>query len=195
MKRIISILLLAVICVFAVSCGDNSDVKVPDGMKLISEDDDLFYLFVPSNWTSNRGYGNPYAYVSGEDTSNVTVMFYVLDTDAVTADPSAENPKEPYIDYYWGTVVESLENGFLSYSLSEDESNSTESLDSIYSKQFVYTVKTKDKTEYKCRSVVTYHGEMIFCLTYTAESANYDTHTESVNKIISEFKFKDGLLG
>ena len=195
MKRIISVLLLAIICVFTVSCGDKSEVKVPDGMKQISNEDDLFYLFVPSNWTSDRGYGNPYAYVSGNDNSNVTVMFYILDNETVDSNASAENPKEPYIDAYWKTFEESLENGFLAYSLSETESNSTITLDSLYSKQYVYTVKTKDNAEYKCRSVVTYHGEMIFCFTYTAETKNYDTHKADVDKIISEFKFKDGLFG
>jgi len=101
MKRIISVLLLAVICIFAVSCGDKNEVKTPDGMKQISDKDDLFYLFVPNNWTADRGYGNPYAYVSGEDNSNVTVMFYILDKETVEPDSSAENPKEPYIDAYW----------------------------------------------------------------------------------------------
>ena len=190
MKRFFSIILLAVICLAAVSCSKSSDVDVPDGMKLASNDDDLFYFFVPNDWTFDRGYGNPYAYASGNDNSNVNVMFHLLNEE-----PVSDGTREPYIDAYWKDFETDLESGFLAYSLSESESNSTQTLDSVYAKQFVYTLKTKDKAEYKCRSVVAYRGEMIFCLTYTAEVQNYDKHKADVDKIIAEFKFKDGLLG
>jgi len=186
MKRILSLILLAVICLFAVSCGKDSDVEVPDGMKLISEEDDLFYLFVPTSWKEDRGYGNPYAFVSGNDNSNVNVMFHLLNTT-----PESNGTREPYIDAYWAEFENSVKKGFYSYSLIEDEcKDSTLGGGDIFAKQYVYTVKNMGEEEYKCRAVVTYYGQMICCLTYTSTVQNYDSHTSDVDKIIAEFRFK-----
>ncbi len=189
MKKIFCFILLAVMCFCAVSCGSSSDVEIPDGMKLVSEDDDLYYMFVPQTWTEDRGYGTPYAYYSGSDTSNVTVMFYLLEETNVEKDENAVNPREPYIKAYWAEFEADVKNGFLAYDLIDEECKDC-TIDGVYAKQYVYTVKTASEEEYKCRAVATYYGQMVFCITYTAEISKYDSHTADVDKIITEFKFK-----
>ena len=187
MKRILCFILLAVICFMAGSCSKKSDdVAIPDGMKLISEEDDLFYFFVPNEWTGDRGYGNPYAFVSGSDNSNVNVMFHLL-----SEAPETDGTRKPYIEAYWTEFENSVEKGFYSYSLIESEcKDTTLGGGDIYAKQYVYTVKNMASEEYKCRAVVTWYGQMICCLTYTSSVENYDSHAADVDKIIAEFKFK-----
>jgi len=186
MKRILCFALLTVICLMAVSCGKSSEIDPPDGMKLASNEDDLFYFFVPNGWTADRGYGNPYAFVSGSDNSNVNVMFHLLEKT-----PVSDGTREPYIDAYWEEFEKSVEKGFYSYSLIEEEcKDCTLGGGDIFAKQYVYKVKNMAEEEFKCRAVVTYHGQMICCLTYTSTVENYDSHKVDVDKIISEFKFK-----
>ena len=62
-------------------------------------------------------------------------------------------------------------------------------LGGIVAKTYVYTAKYEG-IEYKIQMTVTYSGGLMYVLTYTAKSANFDAHTEEVAKIISEFKFK-----
>lgn len=197
MKKIICVFVLLIMCFSIVSCG-QSEVKVPDGMKQASESTDLFYLFVPANWTYSRGHNMPYAYVSESDTSNVSVVLYMINESEITTSgttailPNEEtaaqtNPREPYIDHFWS---EFDKNAVLSYGESFgliEESDAV--LDGLYAKQFVYSEKTGGQT-YKHLAVVTYYGGMIVCFTYTSTEKNYDSHLSEVNLMLKEFKFK-----
>ncbi len=201
MKKIIIALFLIVICMFTVSCGDADKVDVPDGMKLASSDNDRFYLFVPNSWTTDVAHGGPYAYYSSSDASNISVNFYMPEaesTDTTAADTETDttvantttatkaNPREKYIDSYWNTFVESMNATVAEFTVIDTVETT---LDSIYSKQYIYSFKI-DQTVYKCRMVVTYPAQnLIFCLTYTSTPENFDKHTAEVDKVISEFKF------
>ena len=202
MKKIICIFVLLVMCFSIVSCG-QSEVEIPDGMKQASEANDLFYLFIPASWTYSRGHNMPYAYVSESDTSNVSVVLYMLnEAEITTADTTAaetteatsdaesskvENPREPYIDQFW---TEFTENAVLSYGESFNLIEKSEAvLDRLYAKQFIYSESTGGK-EYKHLAVVTCYGGMIVCFTYTSTVDNYEAHLNEVNLMIKEFKFK-----
>lgn len=197
MKKIICAFVILVMCFSIVSCGE-AEVEVPNGMKLASESNDLFYLFIPANWTYSRGHNMPYAYVSESDTSNISVVLYMIDeskiTSAVTEDTTSSeetsvktNPREPYIDRFW---YEFEENAVLSYGDSFKLIEESETaLDTLYAKQFTYSEITGGKT-YKHLAVVTYYAEMIVCFTYTSAEDNFDSHLSDVNSMIKEFKFK-----
>ncbi len=203
MKKILIALFLIVICLFTVSCGDSDKVDVPDGMKLASSDNDRFYLFVPSSWTVDVAHGGPYAYYSSSDASNISANFYMPDaetadtTDTAPQDTMADtmsdttagtesNPREKYIDAYWDTFTDSMNDTVKEFTLTDTVETT---LDSVYSKQYIYTFKI-DQTVYKCRMVVTYPAQnLVFCLTYTSTPENYDKHAAEIEKVISEFKF------
>ena len=203
MKKILIALFLLAVCLFTVSCGDSDKVDAPDGMKLASSDNDRFYLFVPSSWTVDVSHGGPYAYYSSSDASNISANFYMPDaettdtstdtTDTTVSDTAVDttakaesNPREKYIDTYWNTFADSMNATVKEFTLIDSVETT---LDSIYSKQYVYSFKIDD-TVYKCRMVVTYPvQDLVFCLTYTSTPDNYDKHNAEFDKVISSFKF------
>ena len=183
------------------SCGNKSDVEVPEGMKEAYSEEDIFYLFIPSSWTYERGFGMPYAYFSATDTSNVSVMLYMLDSDVETTTavsgeaPSestsaestdAENPKAKYINAYWSKFTSESNNTLPSFAM---VSQGETTLNNYYAQDYVYTHKTGGVT-YKHRAVVTYYGEMIVCFTYSSTEANYDKHIADVDDMLANFAFK-----
>ena len=200
MKKIIVSLLLIMVCLFTISCGEGNKVSVPDGMKLASSDNDRFYLFVPASWTVDVAHGGPYAYYSASDASNVSVNFYISEDVSSTTDTTnltdtsvsgtettkQTNPREKYIDAYWNTFVQSMNTTVSEFKVI-DVTETT--LDSIYAKQYIYSFNL-DNAVYKCRMVVTYPAQdLIFCLTYTSLEVNYDKHSSEIDKVIAEFKF------
>lgn len=204
MKRVICVILLVVICAFAVSCGDSSKVEIPNGMKAAYEESDLFYFFIPSEWTYDRGHDMPYAYFSATDTSNVMIMLYMLDDAEITTVPDGttaasdteaadtttsetpENPRAAYIDKYWSDFTKEANTTLQAFELLEQTETT---LNDYYAHSYVYTQKTGGVT-YKHRAVVTYYGDMIVCFTYTATEENYDKHAADVDNMLAEFKFK-----
>ncbi len=190
MKKVVSVLLLLAICVLTVSCG-GAEVSVPDGMKIASGENELYYLFVPNAW-SIRESSPPVAFVSATDMSNVTVVAYVLETDveAGTTDGSAEvvNPRAPYIDAFWNEFCADANETLIAFQ-QVGEPIDTQQLGEQYAKQYVYTHKAGG-VEYKHRMAVTYYGEMIIYLIYSSTSEHYDSHAADVDQMIKEFKFK-----
>ena len=182
MKKFICLALVALICLVAVGCG--SDVEIPDGMKLASGDDEIYYFFVPSSWEVKRGYDMPYAYYSATEPSNVNVTIYYPDETSVSTD-GAEDPRAPYIYAYWEKFSKEAAE-LKEYTLVETK---TSKLGGVFAKEYIYTEKTGG-TVYRHRAAVTYYGELIVSLTYTATEENFDTHLGDVNSIFAEFKFK-----
>ena len=171
------------------SCaGTDANAIAPEGMELASGEGSAYYLFVPESWELTQGYGTWGAYTS--DASNVNVSTFTASdignkesestadtTDAAVhteapsdteAAPSDKTAREQYIDV-------------------EDGKQTT--LGGYEAKQYVYTAKYEG-VEYKMQMTVTYSGGLMYILTYTAKTANYDSHLTEVAKIVSEFKFK-----
>ena len=73
MKKLLSLFLLITLVLSLCACGE--DDGAPDGMKLVSDPDLLgFSLYVPEEWTTSS-YGEVAAsYVSGLDTSSVSLV-------------------------------------------------------------------------------------------------------------------------
>ena len=207
MKKIICALLLLVICFTAVSCGKGSKVEVPDGMKEAYSEEDIFYLFIPSSWTYERGFGMPYAYFSASDTSNVSVMLYIPDdytettttsaenttsaeittlAEETTLTPEVQNPKAPFINAYWDNFTSEANATLQSFDL---ESFKETTLDNYFAHDYVYTHQTGG-VDYKHRAVITYYAGMIVCFTYSSTAENYDKHIADVDDMLAHFTFK-----
>ncbi len=191
MKKFVCVMLLLAMCLLVVSCG-GTEVKVPDGMKVASGENELYYLFVPNAW-SIRESSPPVAFISATDMSNVTVVAYVLETEVETgasAETNAEdvNPRAPYIDAFWNEFCDDANKTLIAFQ-QVGETIDTQQLGEQYAKQYVYT-HTTGGIEYKHRMAVTYYGEMIIYLLYSSTAENYDSHAADVDQIIKEFKFK-----
>lgn len=191
MKKIVCAVLLVFLCLTLVTACDDgsSEIEVPDGMKLASEDTDIYCLFVPTSWTVKRGYDSASAYYSASDMSNVVMTTYILsDTDSVGTAAEGENERAPYIDAYWNELKSKAGNTFKGFSVIE-EGKDYPIADGYYAKQYVYTV-TADGKDYKYRAVVTYYRGAILCFTYTATAENYELHQTEVDQMLSELKLK-----
>ena len=81
MKKIIAVLLAisALLSVLVLSGCSVSGVEVPDGMKIVSSENEAFYLFVPISWVSNDSSGTASAYYSDADRSNVSMTCMASD--------------------------------------------------------------------------------------------------------------------
>lgn len=192
MKKIISVIILVVLCFTLVSCG-NSEVEIPKGMKSASEGSTLYYLFVPNNWSVKPG-EPPTAFVSAEDMSNITVVAYMLEAENVSDETTSsneavsQNPKAKFIDQFWAEFILDANAGLVGFSVIGDPTDS-QSLGGSYAKQYIYEHKTGD-VEYRHRMVITYYGGMIVYLLYSSTTEYYDSHAVDVDSIIREFKFK-----
>ena len=206
MKKIVSLILIAVMLVLSLaSCANtSSEVKAPDGMKLVSGDGAPYYLFVPESWGETKGFGTFGAYAS--DSSNVSVSTYAAtdikvdfsddttpgettanDTTAAATTPSTDkSSREQYIDAYWEMCWRSYLKELNEFAVVDGGKQTL--LGGIDAKTYAYTAKYEG-IEYKMQMTVTYSGGLMYILTYTAKSANFDAHAEEVAKIISEFKF------
>ncbi|MBR7181655.1 MAG: hypothetical protein IKD28_02600 [Clostridia bacterium] len=100
MKRLIAILLLAVLAFSLVSCAADDDT--PEGMQNVSTEDAMFNLYVPASWVPQTVSGIPGACVSSADGSNVFAYATMLD-DVIedTADATAA-------ERYWNEVCKPL---------------------------------------------------------------------------------------
>lgn len=209
MKRTVSTILAVLMLAFCLaSCaGTDANAIAPEGMELASGEGSAYYLFVPESWELTQGYGTWGAYTS--DASNVNVSTFTASdignkesestadtTDAAVhteapsdteAAPSDKTAREQYIDAYWDMCWKTYMNELNGFSVVEDGKQTT--LGGYEAKQYVYTAKYEG-VEYKMQMTVTYSGGLMYILTYTAKTANYDSHLTEVAKIVSEFKFK-----
>ena len=171
--RILSLLLVVVILLLAMtSCGAPT-TEVPEGMQLASLDGAEYALFVPEAWTLNKNSGVSGAYVSAYDKSNVSLISY-LPTEVLTT------------EQYWEKCAQSYAAEFDDYALVESGSATMGGMTVPY---YVYTA-TIGGDSYKFLQAIAGNGGMFYNLTYTALTDSYDLHIEEVMKIIEEFTFR-----
>ena len=178
MKRIftsiLTLLLLLTLAATAISCSDDG---IPDDMQNVAIDNANFDLFVPKSWISQKESGISGARVSNEDTSNVTVTVYLPDRPLT-------------VEEYWSAFcLPSYQNGVLKdFSLIQEQCGDTV-LGGKNAKTYVF-IYTLDGKTYEVMQIIALMGDQLYTLTYTAESANYATHLETVESIRQNFRFR-----
>ncbi|MBQ8357263.1 MAG: hypothetical protein IJX39_05580 [Clostridia bacterium] len=172
---ILSVLLLLVLSLTTVSCADKDDT--PDGMQNVSISTVNFDLFVPESWISQAESGISGARVSNTDTSNVTVTAYM--PDAVMT-----------VEEYWNSFcLPEYQNGVLKdFTVMEEQCGDT-TLGGKNAKTYVFLYTVDGKT-YESMQIITVKDDILYTLTYTAESSVYSTHLETVESIRSNFRFR-----
>lgn len=98
MKKFLSILLLAVLLLSLVACGNENTGDIPDGMKLASDPEIVDYLlYVPEDWVVTSQTGMTMAQASLNDDSNVIVTHFTA-----TSIPPYANTKNSLYHYFYG---------------------------------------------------------------------------------------------
>ena len=180
MKKIFC-LILAMLSLFALVSCSGSD-EAPDGYKLASNADACKYsLFVPENWVTSEG----------ENKTNFT-MATVANTDACNVSFSLINDVEAgdSIDAFWEKQVAEYTKLFSDFSALSEKEQVT--IGGSVGYRYITTASYGGKT-YKFMQVFVPKNEIftaeLYAFTYTAEVSHYDTHLETVNQIISYFKW------
>ena len=181
MKKLFTTVLLTLLALSLVLCAASckKDDGIPEGMKNVATEraQTYFDLFVPETWMAQTDSGISGARVSQTDSANVTATLYFPGT-VMTAE-----------SYWTEFCLPEYQNGVLKdFSIVADACKDT-TLGGKNAKQYVF-VYTVGETVYESMQIITVHDNMVFTLTYTAESANYATHLETVESIRAEFRLK-----
>ena len=153
-----------------VSCA--GDDETPDGMKNVAGEKESFYFYVPQSWVENQfGTG---AYYSTVDTSNIAITAYSGEKYATSNE-------------YWEEFkndVESISTDF--EVISEGETKVVGGRNAL---QYVYTMTTND-VDYKIQQIFVAYSNIMYVITYTATEDRFDAHTEDIQRILDEIRFK-----
>jgi len=155
----------------------DESADAPEGMKLISNDDVSYRLYVPMDWKIDRTQEIFAAYVES-DRSNVSVVPYMPTSEEVmnvmeyfekNADMMRETP---------GAEFEMLNGEGVEIKLGGSPAMRYEYHYSVGGVQFRYL-----------QIIAAYKG-MFYNFTYTALPENYETHMDDVNAILAAFAFR-----
>ncbi len=182
MKRLLAVflaaLMLLTLVISASSC--KKDGGTPDGMQNVSAPGVPFDLYVPEGWISQVSSGISGARVSNTDTSNVTVTLYMPDTE-MSAETYWQEKCLPEYTPAQGHV------GLPGFTVIEEGTDTT--LGGVNAKKYVFTFEM-DGVKYQLMQILAVEGSMIYTLQYHATEAAYANHTEVVDNIRSNFRFK-----
>ena len=152
------------------SCGDKSGA--PDGMKNVAGEKDAYYFYVPQSWVENQFATG--AYYSTVDTSNISIAAYSGDEYATSAE-------------YWGDFKDKVGDISTEFEvISEEEKKIISERNAL---QYVYTMTTGG-VKYKIQQTFVAYSNIMYVITYTAAEDRFDAHTEDIQKILDEFRFK-----
>lgn len=174
MKKILSLCLACIMLLAFASCG-NSGVETPVGMQLASDPDTCsYYLFVPQDWTVDIRTATTTAYYSENDPSSICASFAQL---------NAENAQDP--DAYF----ESYKSEFAAvFGELKDLQTDNPTLDGKPAKQYIYTAMLGE-TEYKFWQVICIRAGMVYTITYTSITENFEKHADDMQACLDSFLF------
>lgn len=171
MKKLISaILVLCMMLSFAACSGDD---EIPDGMKNVASDKDAYYLYVPQSWVDNNN-GVVGAYYSAIDRSNISVTAY---------------SGEEFVssEEYWDSFKADIDNIASEFEVIKE--NEPKVIGGKNAIQHTYKM-TVSGVKYKVQQMLVAYSNIMYVVTYTAAEDRFDAHTEDIQRIIDEFKFK-----
>lgn len=178
MKKFTLIIIAIMLFVSLTSCS-KEETGLPEGMALLDNEAVDYLFYYPEGWIADRNDGMVSAYVSDKDRSNVSVTTFAASADVTSVEGYLSMGDTTYFDNMRETFPD-LEM------LSEGEEIS---LGGVPAKQYVFTATVAGEL-YKFRQVIAYRYGYIYMMTYTSTADGFDTHTDEVNSIVKEFKFK-----
>ncbi len=167
-KKITAIFLAVLMCVAIAGCSRDG---APEGMYLVSLEEEPFKLYVPKAWQSNMSSGISGAFFSATDNIAVSARYHTPENEGTT------------LDEYVNACVESYAQTLELFSLEE---NSASVLGGADAKLLIYTAEL-DSTEFTYRQyIVKYLGDFIF-LTFHAPTELYENYTDQYDMIVDAF--------
>ena len=155
-----------------------SDVTPPEGMKLISDNEVAYRFYVPESWVRDINVGQNLAYASDADRSNVSMIAYAPENDAMT------------VAEYWELCKKEYETALENFTLvSETQDKMGEREATVY--EYTYTLGGVD---YCVRQVIVKHSAMIYTMTYTALPEHYETHMEEAVAMQNALTFRKNMF-
>ncbi|MBQ9773196.1 MAG: hypothetical protein IJW30_00860 [Clostridia bacterium] len=162
----------------------DADAEAPKGMKLASTDDVAYLFYVPAAWEPNLN-GTVYAANLRDESGRVVAVASV-------------NPYMPTVEIsveiYAEVCEKQLQQSCESYRrLSGDEENIGVGGSLAGGKSLTYECEyTLNGVTYRSRQEMVGYGGMIYSVTYTTRSEDYDTHWDDAARIFEEFAFRRG---
>ena len=173
MKKLISVVLLLVMLIGVVSCGEK--VEPPTGFQLASVESAPFYLYVPNTWTSNASSGISSAYYSSSG-NRILVSAFAQKDEGDTS-----------LQLYTAKTLESFQRTLDSFELASELEETT--LGSYAAYCFDYKA-ISDKKDMRFRTYVSEYAEGFAVLTYSAEQEVFESFEEDFENIVAKFSFK-----
>lgn len=148
---------------------DKTDA--PDGMTLASSKERPYKLFMPSNgWTIDTS--AKITSIAATDKSNLTVQYFMPDKEINS------------VDAYWEQCMEKNKDILVDLEIESTESTRVGGIES----GLVGVFRGKSGgVEYKFKQAIAFRGEIIYVVTYTAITENFDSHIEDVDKMLEHF--------
>ncbi|MBQ9080641.1 MAG: hypothetical protein IJY27_06175 [Clostridia bacterium] len=171
MKKIVSILVMLVLCLSLVACGSD---EAPEGYQLVSGDDVAYRFYVPTQWSLNNSGDVDSAYYSVSDPAMVMVSFYMPDND------------ETEISKFWSAVEEKYKSTYTNYTLVSEQASTLGGRNAM---AYTFTAGIAG-TDYKVMQLITGYGNYFYTLTYMASPETFDSHLEAVNGMAGVFEFR-----
>lgn len=171
MKKFVSIILLAALCLAMAACG--KDNGTPDGMQDVSGEGVAYSLYIPATWNPSHDVDG--GYYSQDDKSSVNVTSYYPDIDT------------PTIAAYWEMCKESYGATYDNFKVIEEAKEIV--LGGKAAASYVFEGEMAGQA-LKYRQIIAVHGDKFYIMTYTSTPENYDLHDVEVQAIIDNFKFK-----
>ena len=179
MKKILAICICLFICFSFSACGNKSEINVPMGMQLASDENVPDYiLMVPNDWTVEESTGTTTAYYK-DNLSGAVIATFTASFNVPSADITLDN--------YFDSFSEEFANIF-----GENEANiesSSAKLGNEDAKQYIYTANFGG-VEYKFWQVFCLHEGRMYTLTYSTPAEYFDKFAEDMELIIEYFSFK-----
>ncbi|MBQ8849512.1 MAG: DcrB-related protein [Clostridia bacterium] len=146
----------------------------PEGMKLASDEDIEYRLFVPKTWICDPTSGASEAYYPESGKPNVTVTSFVPDTSMSVKD-------------YFLRCEEEYKKELDGYTRTDEPAE--RKIDGRTAYSYTYSVTVGD-TEIKIMQTVFVYDSSFYTITYTALSDSFDAHMSDVEAILNAFKFR-----
>lgn len=177
MKKIIAICLVATICFMFTACNSGSDIEVPMGMQLASNESVPDYIMmVPSDWVVEESTGTTTAYYKDNLSSAVLATLSATFTAPETADTTLDSYFESYSEDFgkiFGEAVPEI---------------STTTLGGEEARRYIYAA-TFNGIEYKFWQEICMHEGRIYTVTYSAPTEYFEKFAEDMEVTLEYFSF------
>ena len=195
-RAVALLLLLSLALCLMVSCRDEEEEPVPEGMMIANVKDDDFRLYVPTTWNLNTAYGKAGAYYNLDTQSTVSVTKYPITDQMRTALPEGGDAQaniarlDAYHAAYCMPAIEGTATGGVE--TYQDDLQSV-LLDTVTARYYHMRAKVNGKNLHFVQ-VVGEKNEAFYVFTFICHEDLYTNLLPAVETMLENFIFADPYL-